>query len=313
MSLQNNVRSMLEGALISGIFLVLMFTTIYTPLGIVTAMALPVPFTIYAARHDWKKSVLVVIASGLLTIFIGALPSIFSALFAGMIGVVMGILYRQKRSAFQVFIGGTLASLVFLLGSLVVSYYFLNINPVTTVQEMMNESIEMSRSIMEQIGPTDDEQVEMLSNLVAMIGKMVPMLLILGSAQFAIINHWFSRKVLHRLGTAVPAFPPFREWRWPKSIMYYYLAVLVASMVVGAQGGDFWETIIINIKPILDIMMIIQGLSFLFFFSYNKGWGKGIPILAVVLVFIFPPFPFILVLLGILDLGMDLRKQSSKK
>ncbi|TDA72451.1 DUF2232 domain-containing protein, partial [Halomonas marinisediminis] len=76
--------------------------------------------TIYAARNDLKKSLLVVAASGLLTIFIGALPSIFSALFAGMIGVVMGVLYRQKKSAFHVFIGGSLASLAFLLGSLVI-------------------------------------------------------------------------------------------------------------------------------------------------------------------------------------------------
>ncbi|WP_167577787.1 YybS family protein [Ammoniphilus sp. YIM 78166] len=311
--MQNNVRSMLEGALISGIFLVLMFTTIYTPLGIITAMALPVPFTIYAARNDLKKSMLVVAASGLLTIFIGALPSIFSALFAGLLGVVMGVLYRQGKSAFHVFVGGSLASLAFLLGSLVISYYVLNINPVTTIQEMMNQSIEMSRSIMEQIGPADEKQTAMLTDMVGMIGKMVPMLLILGSTQFALINHWFSRKVLQRLGTPVPSFPPFREWRWPRSIMYYYLVVLLGSIIVGAQGGDMWETLLLNIKPILDIMMMIQGLSFLFFFSHSKGWGKAIPITAIVLVFIFPPFPFILVLLGILDLGIDLRSKVSKK
>lgn len=311
--MQNQVRAMLEGALLSGIFLVLMFLTLYTPIGILTAMALPVPFTIYAARNDVKKSLLVVVASTLLTILIGALPSIFSALFAGALGVVMGTLYRQKKSAFSSFIGGTLTSLVSLLISLVVSYYMFNINPVTAIQDMLKESMEMSEAMIGQFGAVDPKQVEAMENMVGMISKMVPMLLILGSAQFAILNHWLSRKVLQRLGTQVQGFPPFREWKWPKSILYYYLAVLAVSMFVASNADHVLQVVVLNIKPILDIMMMIQGLSFLVFFSYQKGWGKIVPILAVVFVFIFPPFPFILVIMGILDLGIDLRNKLSKK
>lgn len=311
--MQNQVRSMLEGALLSGIFLVLMFLSLYTPIGIVTAMALPVPFTIYAARNDTKKALLVVLASTLLTILIGALPSIFSALFAGILGVVMGNLYRRNKSATMVFIGGTLASLVFLLGSLMLSYFILKINPITTIQEMLKESMEISRSMLGQFGGVDPKQVEMLDKMVGMLSKMVPMLLIFGSAQFSIINHWLSRKVLLRLGTPANGFPPFREWRWPKSVSYYYFAVLALSVYLGKQTEGMLYTAILNIKPILDVMMMIQGLSFLTFFSYQRGLGRGIPIIAMVLVFLFPPFPFILVLLGILDLGMNLRKQPSKK
>lgn len=311
--MQNQVRSMLEGALLSGIFLVLMFLSLYTPIGIVTAMALPVPFTIYAARNDVKKALLMVLASTLLTILIGALPSIFSALFAGILGVVMGSLYRRNKSAAMVFAGGTLASLIFLLGSLVVSYFILKINPIATIQDMLKESMEMSQSMLGQFGGVDQKQVEMLNQMVGMLTKMVPMLLIFGSAQFSMINHWLSRKILLRLGTPVPGFPPFREWRWPKSVSYYYFAVLALSILIGKQTEGLLYTAILNIKPIMDVMMMIQGLSFLTFFSYQRGWGRGIPILAIVLVFLFPPFPFILVLLGILDLGMNLRKQPSKK
>jgi uncharacterized protein YybS (DUF2232 family) len=306
--LRNKVRSMLEGALLSGIFIILMFLTIYTPLGIVTAMALPVPFTIFAARHGVKFSLLVVAVSALLTIIIGALPSVFSAIFAGLLGVVMGALYRQGRKATVVFLGGTVASLIFFLGSVVISYYFFKINPITSIQSMLTESIKMSETMLNQFGASDPKQVEMLKNMVALIGKLIPMLLILGSAQFAIINHWLSRKILKRLGTDVSSFPAFREWSWPKSVMVYYLLVLIASMFMEKQGiTGILNVILLNIKPILDIMMIIQGLSLIFYFAHAKGYGKGIPIVACVLVFIFPAFPFILILLGILDLGMNLR------
>jgi len=71
--------------------------------------------------------------------------------------------------------------------------------------------------------------------------------------------------------------------------------------------------LLLNIKPILDLMLIIQGLSIISYFSYQKGWGKGLLVFAVVLVFIFPPFPFILMLLGIMDLGINFRNQPKQK
>ncbi|HJV45386.1 MAG TPA: YybS family protein, partial [Bacillota bacterium] len=311
MSLRNNVRSMLEGALLSGIFIILMFLTLYSPFGVITAMALSVPFTIYAARHGVKPSLLVVGVSAILTVIIGgALLLVFNALFSGMLGVVMGTLYRQGRKATVVFVGGTLASLVFLLGSLIISNYVFKMNLVASMQSMFNQSIQMSESMLNQIGANDPKQVEMLRSMITLIPKLLPMLLIVGSAQFSIINHWLSRKILQRLGMNVSAFPPFREWSWPKSVMVYYLIVLTASIFLMKEDGmNAFNVILLNIKPILDIMMIIQGLSLVFYFSYVKGYGKGIPIVAFVLVFIFQPFPFILILLGILDIGMDLRKR----
>lgn len=308
-TVQNQVRSMLEGALISGIFLVIMFLTLYTPIGIITTVALPIPFTVYAARHPLKNSILVVIASTLLTIFIGALPSMFTAIFAGLLGTVMGTLYYRHKTAFTVFIGGTLASLVFLLGSLLASYFFLKINPITTMQTMMEESLQMSQSLLTQFGQVDPKRVEALESMVQMIAKMIPMLLIFGSAQFSMLNHWLSRKILLRLGNPVPGFPPFREWGWPKSLLYFYVIVIALSFFIGKDTEQLSYTLFLNIKPILDVMLIIQGLSIVSYFSYRKGWGRGLFIIALVLVFIFPPFPFILMLLGIMDLGINFRKQ----
>jgi uncharacterized protein YybS (DUF2232 family) len=314
MCLQDRVRAMMEGALISGIFMVFMFMTIYTPLGLITALALPVPFTIYAARNGWRRSILVVAVSSILTILIGALPSVLSALFAGSLGTVMGSLYRSHKKASIAFIGGTLTNLVFFLLSLVASFYIFGINPITTLQEMMRQSFETSQSVIERFGQVDTKQVEMLMGMVDMIASLIPMLLIVGSAQFAFINHWISRKILQRLGTPAPGFPPFREWQWPKSVLFYYLAILVISMLVGVSRAEGWYvTALMNIKPIFDIMMMIQGLSFVFFFSHAKGWGRGLPIIAIILAFLFPPFPFILTLIGILDLGMNLRKRSIRK
>jgi uncharacterized protein YybS (DUF2232 family) len=306
--LQNRLRSTLEGAFTCGIFLVFMFLALYTPLSIIPALALPVPFTVYAARHDVRRAVLVMIASCLLTFILGALPSVISALFAGLLGIVMGTLYRLHKKATVVFLAGLFINLAFFLGSIVVSFYLFGINPVHSLQEMMKESLRQSESIVGSLGATDERQIAMLQGMVDMIPKILPMLLVVGSAQMALINHWLSRKVLRRLGMTTSAFPPFREWKWPRSVLFYYIFITILSMTNWmAKSEGLLHLAILNLKPIFDLILLLAGLSFIFFYAYMKKWGKGIPILAIILVFLFPLFPFILILLGIFDLGFNLR------
>ncbi|WP_147393796.1 YybS family protein [Ammoniphilus oxalaticus] len=311
--MQNEVRAMLEGALISGLFLVMIFLTIYTPLGIVTALALPIPFTVYAARHRLRNAILVIVASGLLTIIIGALPSILLSLFAGVLGTVMGTAYHRQKSAFIAFVGGLLASLCLLILGVVVSYYMTKINPITAMQTMLKESMAMSKAMLENFNMVDPKQVDKMDEMIEFVPKLAPMLLIFASAQSAMLNHWLSRKILRRLGSPAPAFPPFRDWRWPRSMLYIYLGVTIAAIFLSANQDQFSYVIVLNLKPILDTLMIIQGLSLVSFYSHQKGWGRGLLIIAIVMLFIFSPIPFILVLLGVLDLSMNVRKPLSKK
>jgi uncharacterized protein YybS (DUF2232 family) len=306
--LQNRLRSTLEGAFTCGIFLIFMFLALYTPLSIIPALALPVPFTVYAARHDLRRTLLVIIASTLLTFILGALPSVISALFAGLLGIVMGTLYRLHKKAMVVFLAGLLINLAFFLGSIIVSVYLFGINPVHSMQEMMKESLRTSESIVGSLGGTDERQVAMLRSMIDLIPKILPMLLVVGSAQMALLNHWLSRKVLQRLGMVINPFPPFRDWKWPKSVLFYYIFITILSMTNWmAKSEGVLHLAVLNLKPIFDLILLLAGLSFLFFYAYMKKWGKGIPILAIILVFIFPVFPFILILLGIFDLGFNLR------
>lgn len=312
--MQNEARAMLEGALISGIFLVLIFLTLYTPIGVLSAIALPIPFTVYAARHRLRHAVLAVVASMLLTIFVGALPLALVAMYVGSIGVVMGTLYNRQKKAFTAFMGGLLASLFFLLGSLVVSYFVLNIDPIAALQTTLKESVKMSQQLLDQFGMSNEEQAAAFEEMIDSVVRLTPMILILISAQMSLVNHWLSRKILLRLNIPAPGFPPMREWRWSRSLLYFYFAVTLAALFMTSDDqGHFLRAIVVNLKPILDIMMIIQGLGFVSFFSRQKGWGNGLLIATIVLAFILPIIPFILILLGILDLGIDLRKQLSKK
>ena len=69
---------------------------------------------------------------------------------------------------------------------------------------------------------------------------------------------------------------------------------------------------IMNILFILQLFMLLQGFSFLFYISHVKGWVKAIPIILVVVSLLNPIMLTIVRILGIIDLSFPFREAISK-
>ncbi|MFZ7942368.1 DUF2232 domain-containing protein [Neobacillus sp. 19] len=63
----------------------------------------------------------------------------------------------------------------------------------------------------------------------------------------------------------------------------------------------------------LEFFLIFQGLAFVFFIFHQRSVAKGLGVLVVILSFTIPIARYIIMLLGITDLGFDFRKQFEKK
>ncbi|GAB7388515.1 YybS family protein [Bacillaceae bacterium] len=303
--MQTRMRAVLEGALLSGIYVVLLFLSVYTPVGVLTTMILPLPFVVYTMRHPVKMAVLSAGVSGFLSILVASLPAVMMAVFAGSVGIAMGTLYRKDKPALTVFAGGLLATLANFFLAMLLSVYLFDVNPIRSLQEMLQQSFAQSERLLSQFG-LPPEQIAPMRQMVEMVGEMLPMLLFLASVHIALINHWVARKLLRKLGMEVKGFPAFKNWKWPRVLLIYYLVTIVLLFIPDLQNG-FVHAILVNVFPVFYLMFIVQGLSFLFFLSDAKNWGRTVPIAAVVGLFLFPPLPFILSLLGIVDVGFDLR------
>ncbi|MEH7584161.1 DUF2232 domain-containing protein, partial [Priestia megaterium] len=108
--------------------------------------------------------------------------------------------------------------------------------------------------------------------------------------------------------------PPFREFKLPKSILWYYLIALILSFPsFNIEQGTFMYVAIINIVMGLQMLVVLQGISFIFYFSHQKGYAKAIPIVVTILALIIPIILQIVRILGIIDLGFNLRKQLDTK
>ena len=110
--------------------------------------------------------------------------------------------------------------------------------------------------------------------------------------------------VLKRLGVDIPKFPPFREMRLPKAVLWYYLVVLIVTLFFELDQGTFAFMVFANATIVLRGLLFLQGISLIHFYFYEQKWPKWAVILAT--IFAFPLQSFVL-LFGVLDLGFNIR------
>ncbi|MNN10356.1 hypothetical protein D3C81_1232780 [compost metagenome] len=150
-----------------------------------------------------------------------------------------------------------------------------------------------------------------LSQQFSLVVKLIPYTIIVSSLTIAMIAHAIVRPTLASMGQAVPKLPPFRDWRFPRSLILYYLIGVLIQLFAGpaAQEG-FLGTIILNIIPLLQFFFMIQTAGFFFFVAYHRKWNPVIPILLVIPVVLIPLLP--LWIIGIIDIAYPLRERITR-
>jgi len=300
-------KEIAEGGLFSGIFAVLLILTLYTPLGLISIYLLPVPTIIFGYRNSSKGGLVVVLVNLLLGQLFAGIYGLFIGLVTGTVGLAMGVLYRRNGSIFAL-IGGGLVTIVNLIFVLAISNFLFKVNIVENIKEYLLQSLNTIEAIIKSADPLlADQAFTAYQDFFNTIEIIIPFMIITFSVLFTMINYSVSRMILNRLGTKIEGLPPFREWTLPKSVFYYYIITIIAMMTPLMEQAVF-KTIFANLYPLLQILFIIQGLSFVFFYVFQKKKGKAWQVIASICAFI-PLLSQVIHLLGIFDLGLNLRKK----
>ncbi|MDZ5471666.1 YybS family protein [Bacillus sp. 31A1R] len=304
-----------EGALFLAIFAVLLLVTLYVPvLGLVINLFLALPFMMFSAKNDRKSSGIFLVGAVFISLIVGTLLSIPLTLAYGLTGIVIGDFIREKKNRVASFIAGSLAFLVNLVVQYAIAVAFFKIDFIKESIQVFKESIEMSVKMLGAVGQSPNEQlIEQFEAGVEMIGYLTPSLFVMASFLIVFLIQLVSFPIIKRFGIPVVGWRPFRELQLPKSLLWYYLFSLLASVIFKVDEGSYWFLAIINIAFVLQLFMILQGLSFIYYFSYQKGLAKAIPVIITVLVLFIPFLLYIVRILGIIDLGFDLRKRMELK
>lgn len=309
-----NVHKLTEGAVLLAAFAVLMLITMYVPvLGLVSNLFLAVPFILFGVKNTRLYSFVFLIAAILLSLIVGTLLAIPLTFTYGLTGLVIGQLIKEKKSRISSFITATLVFLATILIQFGASIVFFNINFIKDSINLLRDSLNQSRGIIEGIGQGSGEKViQQFEQSLVLLETITPSLFVLIALVGVLLIEVVSFPIVKRFGIEISNWKPFREMVLPKSILWYYLLAMLASFILNPEEGSYWYTALINLGFLLQLLLILQGLSLVFYFCHRKGMSKAVPITIIVFTFLIPIFLSIVRILGIIDLGFELRKRLEK-
>lgn len=302
-------RRVTEGAVLSGIFIVLLLLSLFLPFLIsISLWFLPLPFIVYAARHGIKAGLVMLIATAFLSFFIGGFIGLPNALLAGVGGVTAGALIHKKKEAFVVMAASSLSYIGVLILLYAASIFILDIDPLSAMQDVMRQSAEQAESMLEALGQEPSQDLSTFEEMIDQIGYLGPLLIVGTGIIYAVVSQLIAHAVFRRMKMDFLPFPPFREWSFPKALLWYYLVVSVIFLL-GAEEGSALYIVIWNLMPLLETIMALQGFTVMFYYAYVKKLPKVLPILMLVGGLILPIILLFARILGIIDLGFQLKKR----
>ncbi|UTR16566.1 YybS family protein [Salipaludibacillus sp. LMS25] len=307
MNSQNVVR---EGAITLGIYIGTLLISLLVPLvGVVTFLFLPFPFIYFSYKYELRAGVILGLLSFLLlAIFFGPLAVPITLLFS-VTGIVIGALFRRKEGGFPVLLGGSLSFIASIVLIYIGTIVFLNVNPIDDLQNAMYEQTEIMLDLPFVSGQSEEEALtEAVHDIIEEIGVIAPYLIVIMGVGLALVVQLIAYWLLKKKAYPVIGFPPVREWGFPKSFIWYYL-ITYLFIIIGVTEGTAMYTAIANLMPMLELIMVIQGFAFIFFYTYMKRINRILPVFLVILGILFPIFLHVVRILGIIDLGFDLRKR----
>lgn len=306
-----DTRQLTETALLLAVFMLLFAVTFFLPLlGSLLVWFLPFPFILNAVRNGRNAAIVMGIGALILSLLfsIAALPIVWTFASAG---VILGEMYRRKKPQFHILLTGSLTY----IANFVLLYILV---VVATGRNPVKDSIDAMKSMLDELQSmsglpaVNEEQMKILFAQLDLITYFVPSMLIMGGLLFALLTQLLANFMLKRFRYEVKKWKPFSEWSFPRSLIIYYLIVLVLGLI-GLEEGSTLFVLVANLEILLGNAMVLQGFTVIFAFSKMKQWSTAVPVLITVFSFLLMfPLQFVK-LLGILDLGLNLRSRMNVK
>ncbi len=306
-----NTKFITEGAALLAIYAMLLLISMYVPiLGAVVTFALPLPFILLTIRYKLSSAFVIFTAALFITVIVSQPMNLVKTTMFGLIGIVLGYMYKKQKKPVEILMAGTLAYLIGLMLIYVASIKFFNIDLMKQMQNMFNESMTQSEKIVTAAGmPISKEQKELFAQFNDVLQTLFPSLLVMVSVCFSWITVMISSSVLRKIKHGVIPWPKFKDIQLPKSIVWYYVIFILLSTFIKVEPTSYLHMVFSNLYVIFALLLVLQGLTFIAFLAHSKGFTKGVPIISFIACMFIPMLFPLVTILGIIDLGISLRSK----
>ncbi|GAB6464136.1 hypothetical protein B4087_5380 [Bacillus cereus] len=309
--MMKNTKFITEGAALLAIYAMLLLISMYVPiLGAVVTFALPLPFILLTIRYKLSSAFVIFTAALFITVIVSQPMNLVKTTMFGLIGIVLGYMYKKQKKPLEILMAGTLAYLIGIMLIYVASIKFFNIDLMKQMQNMFNESMTQSEKIVTAAGmPISKEQKELFVQMNDILQTVFPSILVMVSVCLSWITVIISGSALRKLKHDVIPWPKFKDIQLPKSIVWYYVIFILLSTFIKVEPTSYLHMVFSNLYVIFALLLVLQGLTFIAFLAHSKGFTKGVPIISFIACMFIPMLFPLVTILGIIDLGISLRSK----
>ncbi|MGE7838220.1 YybS family protein [Viridibacillus arvi] len=302
---KNKTQQLTQGAMMAVIFTALLAITSYIPiLSLVTIWFISFPVAWYSAMYDRKASMIVAVVSIGVSILVTGIMSLPLAIIFCLAGFLIGDTLRMKKSKVYLFMTTGISVLLSMAIMYVISVKLFNVDSLKIMLEIARESYERSNELAKTMPGVKALTVEQLEQMFDLVTMVMPTMITMSVFMITFIIITVNLPLLKRFGITVPKFAPFKDLQLPRSVLWYYMLVLIVTLFIKPESGSFADMAFLNLSFILSTLLLLQGISFIHYYVHEQEWPKWIAIVSTILAL--PLYSFV-TLLGIVDLGFNIR------
>jgi len=274
---------------------ILILTTVnylFPFLSMVVMFLWPVPIVYLVQKEESSRVIGVVAAAALINgFFFGPIMGLITVIGFGLVGFIIGNTIKEGFPPLKTLIAAVLAVIISQALVVYVSGVIMDLNYQSLIEEVLrNLGGELDQQTVEQL----------IMPQLQLIRLMFPSLLAISATITGIFNYYISAWYLRRRGLNIELYKAISRWylpRWTISVL------LVISLLLRTN------IVFLNFTVYLFFLGFMQGFAVLMYFLSARNSSFLLKSFMVFLIFIFPPVPIILILLGLVDMWFNFRNQ----
>ncbi|MGM0501458.1 MAG: DUF2232 domain-containing protein [Bacillota bacterium] len=285
-------KELIEGALLTALVTIIIIIGFFLPMvGNFLLIISPLPIIAAVIRWNSRLGIITSLLSGII-LFILINPGflLFAFFYTGLLGVTIGAAFDDGFKPKAILAVGTIAaSVAFSLNFFVVKY-ILDIN----ILEQLEKQITIATQSYEQLGFSSEAMNQISVQLIDTLKITFPTLILCSGLLIALINYYFTTKVLTKLEFDYPYQLEVEKFKLHRFLLPVYLLAVFLST----------NPIFHNLYMLITFLFFLEGLSVVYYYYLNKNISKLYFILAALLLPLAINFLFFV---GIIDLWFDFR------
>lgn len=284
----------------------------YMPLiSLVVFLLIPLPIAYLGMKEGTSWSIIVTAGIMILdSVFFGFISAAFLCAIFGVLGVILGICYRNKVSAAATLAAGAVVVLASWIGQAFAAMYILNVPPMIFGGEAMDSMEQQMMAQMAQFysGELLMQTQENVKQMIDDIRRSIPVITVSAAFFYTWASMMLGKKIFTRLGMKdIPGMPPLERWELPRFFLGLY--VLAFAMQYITNRNATLEMIQYNLGLACVLVFWLQGLAALWWMPRKYPFVRPLRWIIAVLSVIIGMVQMIVVLLGLSDMVLQYRKK----